>query len=651
MKNSIGRSVWARTLAAILILLLGFALAGMFFGCGEEDIVPPNNDPPESVPKVHSVAITYNDAVVSGLLTVDISLANIEIGADVTKDEGAEGKLVFGSSDADVATIDGEGKVALLSAGETVITASYGSETCSIVLSVVSGTVNRYTITVNGGHSSVTTAAPGDIVTLTPEIPQHKEFSEWLFDESGAPVVWTSGNMFKMPEGNVVVSAEYTDMLYTLRLIGATVSDDGSGETPEGTQIGYDGDTESAETAITEYKYPYEAQLTLSAAEPGDNRMFVGWDLNTVNNRMEGEMVVDDFVMSDDTTTLWANFSEIKVKKMFEQISYYGWNATPIDGSAADADPDLEGLYGYKITIPGNQVAQEGYDDYNNLHYAELETINSPSQAVRAIFKNHGDKDVTLELYLNGTGGYATGGPLTVPAGELATKTFIIPPGFYHRSNFGFVVRESLAGGADVIMDVVMASGDAYPKGDPTFAVTAGTQRVELENYVMQQGNLGAPRVDNNYSWTMLSEWEHNASLDLDHAVASAKLKNLPAFDPEDPYLTLYIKMINRSGPQHEYSYKFGFGTDVNPLDAENNIKPGTKIVDFTVSNMGETRMFAIRIPRSEADENFYFSIIKDGYDTPDGSPAQLVKPFYGMSFSVMLTYNNGIGFDGEVVE
>lgn len=652
MKKSIGKSSGAKILAAILVLLLCFTLAGMFFGCDGETETPPSVDtPPESVPKVHSVTITYNDADVAGLLSVDISLKSIEIGATVTKDEGAEGQLVFGSSDEKVAKIDAEGKVDLLSAGETVLTATYGSETCSVVLSVSQGTVSRYTITVNGGRSDVTSAAPGDIVTLTPEIPQHKEFTDWLFEESETPVTWISGNMFKMPAGNVSVNAEFADMLYTLRLIGATVSDDGTGTAPEGTFVGYDDTSESPETAITEYKFPYEADLTLSAATPDDNRMFVGWDLNTVNNRIDGEMVVDDFVMAGENTTLWANFTDIKIKNMFPEEGTYGWNVTRIDGTASDADPDLEGLSGYQITIPGNQVAQEGYDDYNNLHYAALETMNSPSQAVRVIFKNHGDKSVTVETYLNGTGGYATGGPVTVPAGELKTKTFIVPPGFYHRSNFGFVVRESLPGGADVLMDVVMASGDAYPKGDPTFAVTAGTQRVELESYKRQQGNLGTPRLDNNYSWTMLAEWEHNGSLNLNHAVSSARLKNLPEYNPDDPYVTLYVKMINRSGPQHAYSYRFGLGTDANPLDADNNVKPGSKVVDITVTNMGETRLFAIRVPRTETDEDFYFSIIKDGYDTPDGSPAQLVKPFYGMSFSVMLTYNNGIGFDGEVVE
>lgn len=652
MKKRVRILTAAKFFAFLLAIVLCFASMCLFSACdnggGKND--PPVFTPPETIPKVHSVSITYNGKDVEGYLSVDISQQKIKVGANVSKDDGADGSVKFASSNEGIAKIDAEGNVTLVAAGETVLTATCGGEKCSVVLSVGSGTVKKYTITVNGGKSDVTTASVGDIVTITPEIPVHKEFSDWSFAESQTEVTWISGNMFKMPAGDVTVSAEFADMLYSLKLVGAKVTSDGNEEVQQGTVVGYDG-SQLPENEIREYKYAFETPLTLEANEPAEGKMFVGWDENVVNNRLNEEEVISDFVMPDETTTYWANFSEIKIKQMFPEDGTYGWNVVRIDGEAEDADPDLEGLSGYTVIIPGGQVAQDGYDDYNNFHYAAVETLDSPSQAVRVIFKNRGDKSVTVETYLNSVGGYATGGPVTIPAGSLKTKTFIIPPGFSKRSNFGFVVRESLSGGADVPLDVVMASGDAYPKGDPTFAVTTGTNRIELENYNNQQGNLGNLRIDNKFSWTMLSEWEHNSNLNLNHAVSSAKLKNLPVFNNADPYITAYVKLINRSGPQHTYNYKFGFGTDANPLDSENNIKSGTKVVDVSVSNMGETKLFAIRIPRSETDKDFYFSIIKDGYDTPDGSPAKLEKPFYGMNISLMLTYNNGIGFEGEVTE
>ena len=110
--------------------------------------------------------------------------------------------------------------------------------------------------------------------------------------------------------------------------------------------------------------------------------------------------------------------------------------------------------------------------------------------------------------------------------------------------------------------------------------------------------------------------------------------------------------MQNQASSDHTYKYRFAFGKDENPLDEEFNLKPDSKMVDFTVSNHGETKLFAIRLPRSEADTNFYFSLIKLEFDTPDGlKPSGVTPPYYALNFSVVLTYNNGIGFSGEVTE
>ena len=108
--------------------------------------------------------------------------------------------------------------------------------------------------------------------------------------------------------------------------------------------------------------------------------------------------------------------------------------------------------------------------------------------------------------------------------------------------------------------------------------------------------------------------------------------------------------MQNQAASDHSYNYMFAFGKDAVPLDDDMQLKDGTKAVDFTVYNQGETKLFAIRLPREAADQ-FYFSIIKLKYDTPDNVPPESVQPYYAMNFSVVLTYNNGIGFTGEVTE
>lgn len=635
----------AKILTLLLAFILCFALAGMFFGCGDETKTPPIEfTPPAQTPKVHSVAITYNDENIEGLLSVDISQRTIKIGAVVSKDDDAAGALTYKSSAEAVATVDNEGNVMLLSAGETVLTAAYGDEKCSVVLAVESGYTGKYSVTVNGGRADLSSAAAGDIVTITPVIPEHKDFSEWSYADSATPVTWVSGNMFKMPAGNVTVKAVYVDKLYSLKLVGAKVTSDGNDEVKKGTVIGYDG-SQTDEYAITEYKYPYETKLSLAAVEPLSGRMFVGWDENIVNNRLDKEETIGDFIMPDESTTFWANFSDIKERKLLTAGGINNWETTVIDGTSAD--PELEGFSGYTVTIPAGKVGTPtGYNE--DIHGSVLNTVTNNSQSIRAIFRNRGDKPVTVEIYASYLTNLATSGWVTVPAGETVTKTFIALLGFRANPWWGFSLRETVGPGADVPLDIVVGCGDAYPKGDKTLAVTGGTKRVALENYKRIMGAL-SPNLNNNYSWTFIADYEHsNADLP---AVISARLKNLPAYDENDPYVTIYIKMLNQASSDHTYHYRFGFGKDENPLDEDNNVRPDTKIVDFTVANHGETKLFAIRIPRSQSDENFYFSIIKLEYDTEDGTKPESVAPYYALNFSVVLTYNNGMGFDGEVTE
>lgn len=645
MKKRVRILTAAKFFAFLLAIVLCFASMCLFSACdnggGKND--PPVFTPPETIPKVHSVSITYNGKDVEGYLSVDISQQKIKVGANVSKDDGADGSVKFASSNEGIAKIDAEGNVTLVAAGETVLTATCGGEKCSVVLSVGSGAVKKYKITVNGGKSDVTTASVGDIVTITPEIPVHKEFSDWSFAESQTEVTWISGNMFKMPAGDVTVSAEFSDMLYSLKLVGAKVTSDGNEEVQQGTVVGYDG-SQLPENEIREYKYAFETPLTLEANEPAEGKMFVGWDENVVNNRLDEEEVISDFTMPDETTTFWANFSDIRSKSLFKVETIDNW-----DSKKLESDPELDGFSGFTVNIPGGTPATDGFNE--DIHGSILNTVANPSQAIRALFRNRGDKPVTVEIYASFLTNLATSGWVTVPPGETVSKTFIALLGFRSDPWWGFSVRENVESGSDVPLDIAMACADAYPKGDKTLSVSAGTKRVELGNYTAQVGSALPVDVNNDYSWTLVVAYEHNDVVNFP-SVMSAKLNNLPEYNPEDPYITLYIKMQNQAASDHTYRYRFAFGKDENPLDEEFNLKPDSKMVDFTVSNHGETKLFAIRLPRSEADTNFYFSLIKLEFDTPDGlKPDGGAPPYYAINYSVVLTYNNGIGFSGEVTE
>ena len=653
MNSKSGSRHLLRTIMLIMAIVLCFAATAAFFGCSTGGGTTPTYtyQPPEETPKVHSVSISYNDEAVQGVLSVDVTRGEIQLGADVQKDDGAQGTLAFTSSVPEVATVDETGKVTLVSAGETVITADFGGVKSNMVLVVSSGTTGRYTVTVAGGSADITTASAGDIITLTPKIPAHQEFVEWSFAGSEAEVTWISGNMFKMPAGNVTVSATFTDMLYTLTLVGAKVTDDGNETVQKGTVIGYDGDTRSPEFAMTEYKYAYGTELDFEAVDPSGNYMFVGWDANTVNNRIDAEEEITGFVMPDEATTYWANFSPYTTKKLLQPNSIKGnWNPIEIDGTSPTADPVLEGLSGYTFNIPAGTLASTSYNEH--IEGSVLDTVTQPSQAIRAIFRNRGLQPVTVEIYATYLTNIATSGWITVQPGETVSKTFIALLGFKSRPWWGFSVREgTTVEGGDVPLDIVVGCADAYPKGDKTLSVSSGTRLVQLDAYKATLSDGFSTTVDNSQGWTLTASYEHEHNNDVNPpAVMTARLNNLPAYDPADPYITLYIRMQNQSASDHSYDYTFAFGKDAVPLDENMQLKDGTKAVDFTVYNHGETKLFAIRLPR-EAEDQFYFSIIKLKYDTPDNTKPDRMQPYYAINFSVVLTYNNGIGFTGEVIE
>lgn len=639
--------------------------------------------PPESTPKVHSVAITYNDKAVDGVLSVDLSLGTISLDATVTKDEGAAGTLTFDSSNKSVATVENDGKVLLCGAGDAVITAKYGRESCKVLLTVESGALGKYSVTVVDGRSDVTTATVGDIVTLTPVMPEHKDFSEWIFTDSETPVDWINGNTFKMPDGDVTIKAAFTDTMYTLRLVGGKVTSDGSNSVQAGTVTGYDG-SQSAENAITEYKYPYNTPLTFAAVKPDSNRMFVGWDQNMVNNRIDAEMTVTDFIMPDETTTYWANYSEITTKKLLQPSAIQGFSTTPIDG--ANADSVFEGFSGFTFTIPGGTAKSVNYNE--DIHGSVLNTVDNPSQAIRAIFRNRGDKPVTVEIYASFTTNLATSGWVTVPAGQVVTKTFIALLGFTRNPWWGFSVRETVGAGDAVPLDIVLGCADAYPKGDKTLSVTAGTKHPTFvgNQFWNQYGDAGqsAPAIKGKNSegrldgsWIFAANYEHSRPTAV--FCYSCEFDNLPEYDPEDPYVTIYLRFVNQAGSDHSYTYTFALkkgpgvpykcvegGAARQPeFDKDGNFQfdEGVAFCDVTVSNIGQTELVALRVPRSEPEpdpenpggykkETYQLFFMMNGYSTPDKTAQPTsTPPYYANNYSIIMTYNNGIGFDGDIIE
>lgn len=207
----------------IIVLIAAMLFCAIFGGCnfaetGGGSSGGPTVEKPQPAAEVQSVSVRYNGSAVSGLLSVELDLGSIQLAAQVVMDDGADGTVTWQSGTPAVAQVDQNGLVTLNAGGETVISASAGGKTASFVLSVTQAAAadKEYTITVNGGAADYAAAHAGTMVTLTPQIPQDKVFRDWLWDES---IYTVYGNSFIMPEGDVTISAEFSDKLSDIRIV------------------------------------------------------------------------------------------------------------------------------------------------------------------------------------------------------------------------------------------------------------------------------------------------------------------------------------------------------------------------------------------------------------------------------------------------
>lgn len=632
-----------KTKIKIIFVVLSLMLMSILLlaGCNNNNASnEPTLQPPTPIYNVHSVTIKMDGETVEGTLTADVSVGTIQLSATVKKDSKADGAVTFTCDNPSVATIDATGKVTLIGAGEAVICARAGGKTHTIVLIVKDdfSPKESYTITVNGGISSVTKAAPGEYVTLTAVIPEHKDFQRWNFSVRG---VVTNGNVFKMPAEDIVITADYADKLYTLNLIGvASILADG--ESIDGEIVGNSKHGSDPKYDIVSYGVKYGTEITVQAYEDSDGQIFVGWDSGVVNNRV-GEMGVPEltFEMPGESHTVWANYSTLKTTIFTASKPNNYWDEGKgskkiTEGTPAGEaqDPDLEGLSGYRLTFSAGQAASFEYKE--NIPGSVLDTIDEGTNTMKAIFKNHGDYDVTLELYVTFYGNIATSGNITIPAHSTVTKYFTGGLGIYN-PYMGVALRENIESGSGTFnVDMVLGSAPMYPDGDPLLRTTGKAQLVQLDT-----------TTDTSYKWAR--EFHYNAKYGLATysiygaqfngnvpAARSVKITNMPEYDPENPYTTIYARVINNATSGDFLSvFDICVGTDPDPRSGSN-----TYSATVVHEEVGDVVVVAITVPRTENDGDFYFSVRKttvEGTDT-----------FYPHNFSVVLAYNNVFGYEEE---
>lgn len=630
---------------SVMMLLTMFVLAG----CKPDT---PNADntvqPPEPTYKVHSVTMKYDGDNIEGTLAVDIVNKEIQITTEVRKDAQADGTVKYSSNNKDVATIDANGKIILVGEGETVIRAEAGGKTHSIVLIVKDDFTEKktYTITVNGGTASVTSAAPGEYVTLTALIPEHKDFTRWNYSVRG---VLTSGNLFKMPAEDIVITAEYTDKLYTLNLIGVASVFTTEGEELVGEIVGNTKDGSLTQYDIVAYGIKYGTELTVEALDDPSGMIFVGWDAGAVNNRV-GEMGVPEysFTMPGETYTIWANYSTLHTQVLTSNPTRY-WDTSRgskvISGGVPNGeaeDPDLEGLSGYRLTFTAGETALGAGDYPENIQGSTLDTISEGTNAMKAIFKNRGNYDVTLELYVTFYGNIVTSGHVTVPANSTVTKFFPAGLGIWNPW-MGIALRENIEGsGGTFNVDVVLGRAPMYPEGDPLLRPNGKADLVELDTSFDQKYNGWSRELHYNAKYGLVTYSIYGKQFadanvgENNPAARTVKITNMPEYDPDNPYTTIYARVINNATSGDFLSqFDVCVGTDADP-------RKGTNTVCETVvhEKIGDVVVIAIKVPRTANDGQFYLSVLKK---TVEGSGT-----YYPHNFSMVLAYNNVFGYEEE---
>lgn len=613
-------------------------------------------DPPESVDRIYSVNLQYDGTNVDGQLSVDLSLNTIRMTAKILQD-GAE-IATYESSNKDVATISSNGIVRLLSVGETVITAKAGDKSHSVIL-IVKGDNSAsapYTITVSGGIAKnangeiVTSAKAGDYLTLVPAMPDYMDFIKWSYSVED---LWVNGNVIKMPEGNLTVTGEYTKSLYKLNLIGATVIQAGdSAEVPKGTTLG----GSSIENVQTVYEFPYGTEITISANDPGDKRLFVGWDQNHENNRVGREGISEyTFAMTGEETTFTAVFSDIShnilpganVNSAGESTSIFngsgltGVTAKKITAGVIEgelfADPDLQSLYGYSFNIPCGTPGITSKPE--NILKSDLNTLlDLEPKTIKIIFKNRGEHPVTVELGYSYFGNYGSTGIVTVPAGGIVTKIFNSNI-CLNDCSWSFAVREKVVGGEgeNVKLDVVAAAAQTYPTGYPLLKGTDDAQYMTFGSSLTSNTGWksGGRRDIFNAKGAQLFVSRAN-NMNAEKASAYAKITNLPEFDPDNPTTTVYVQVINlvNSVDDPKNNFTIMFTSSKNAFDDSVTVL-GSEVVDINAA--GQIILLKINIQRSADEGDIYMHFVK--YAKESGQEYNMFVQF---------AYNNIFGYEEE---
>ena len=628
-------------LLGVLTFVLALSLFG-FVGCANSgnDSGGAIVNPPEKQCEVTAVTLSYNGGVINGVLSADLSMKTLDLSVRVDGDEGADKTVKFSVENEKIAYVDKKGKVILKRAGETMITATAGDVSSKFVLVVGAGDALSYPVTINGGRADKTTAAEGEYVKLTPEVPMGKRFVEWSFS---AGVTWVNGSSFRMPATSVTVTAVYKDVLYTLNVIGATVKRAGPSMNPVGEYRGNTKNGSDPAYDIMKYEVAHAAEVVI---EPLGikGKAFVGFDKDVKNNRVgnvaEGEYT---FNMDASDVTITGIYSAETKETMGSSGGRTPFNSTSKGfkyitkgkpaGEALDAD--LNEANGYRFAIPADTAASVDYPENITIGANGFDTMTGTKLAFVTFKNRHTSLPVTVEWYLSYQGCGTTTGRVTIGPSEVKKVVCSVSIGAQGAPWSGFCVRKSVGGSSSdtVLLDMTVSTAVQYPDGDKTLSVVGEPEVLDDANFAVGSNIRSYDAVSNG----RILNYHDTHIVDKTYAYTSGfcgEITNLPKFDPENPTVTLYIKAINNAFMLTERGSGFNIVVSKNE-DFSGEVDKRT----FVMRTAGQIELYKFEITRASADEKVYISFAP--FLVPE---EENVSEWHSATFQYF--YNDVIGYE-----
>lgn len=589
-----------------LLTLAMCATMSIAVGCNDKETTVVN--PPEEVYEVTAVTISHNGNVVNGMLNADLSLETLQLTTRVDGDEGAEKTVKYTSANDRVAFVDKSGKVILKRAGETMITATAGNVSAKFVLVVSNGNSISYTVTVNGGTADKTTAEEGEYVKLTPNVPLGKKFVEWSFS---AGVTWTNGSSFRMPAGKVEIVAIYVDETYTLNVIGATVKRAGTSINPTGAYAGNTKNGNDPAYDIMRYEVANGADVIVEPLTV-EGCAFVGFDKDVKNNRV-GDIADGEYSFQIEASD--ATITAIYSKETKDTMKSTG-GSTPFNtarlgykfitaGKPAgeSVDPDLNGANGYRFAIPGDTSARTDYPENITIGAAGFDTM-SGSRLAFVTFKNHHSSlPVTVEWYLSYQGCGTSTGRVTVEPKTVKKVACVVSIGAMGAPWSGFAVRKAVGGSASdtVLLDMTISTAVQYPDGDKSLGVI-GSPDTMSASFAAGENTRRYDNVSNGkiiaYHTTHINDYAFSYTSGL-----HGEITNLPAFDENNPTVTIYIRAINSSFMTDERTSGFNIA-----VAKDDEFTQDVQSVKYVMRTAGQIDLIKFEVTRTNKDEKIYIT-------------------------------------------